>query len=283
MIRVYWKGKIQNADQVRISPVNTGLFYGESLFEAIPVYQGKAFGFAEHYARLKKGCAFLRWTAPSKADLLKGIALFHKEIGQDFMVRFNLTQETLVAPSPRQFENHPPTLYATARPLRHNIQQTAVLMGKVGVSPWVASSPRVFPNHFKAAIYMTTRAVFRDHPEWADILRLDEKGFVVDGGSSTPLWFDGKKLCFSPLELGGLASVTRIKIWKICKEYRIPMVVKAWKPADALKKGEVIMAGSGVGVLGISHINGKKLKGNGEMIQRLWDAYRVEVLDPHGR
>jgi branched-subunit amino acid aminotransferase/4-amino-4-deoxychorismate lyase len=282
MIRVYWKGKIQPAAQVRVSPVNTGLLYGESLFEAIPVYHGEPFGLKEHLDRLKKGCDFLKWPMPKTADFLKGIKLFNKEIGHDFMVRFNLTQELHEAAGPRDFYSHAPTLYATARALRHDIHGSEPPSGVLGIGPWQASTPEVFPNHFKAAVYMTTRKIFREHPEWTDILRLDAKGYVVDGGSSTPLWFDGRKVCAAPLGLGGLASVTRIKVLGLCQEMGIPIAEKRWKPTDALKKGEVIMAGSGVGVMGITHMNGKKVKSTGPVTQLLWDAYRIEVLTQNG-
>lgn len=282
MIRVYWKGKIQDVSRVRISPVNTGLFYGESLFETIPVYRGVPFCFREHLARLKKGCVFLKWPMPKAAEFQRGIRLFYKELGKDSLIRFNLTQEIIDSPNPRHFDSHAPVLYATAKPLRHELSQREPLWGKVGISPWKTSSPQVFPNHFKAAVYMTTRAIFREHPEWQDILRLDDKGFVADGGSSTPLWFDGKKINVAPLELGGLASVTRIKVLTICRKSGIPIVEKSWKPADALKKGEVLMVGSGVGVMGITHINRRKLKGSREITRQLWQSYRTEALKLNG-
>jgi branched-subunit amino acid aminotransferase/4-amino-4-deoxychorismate lyase len=278
MIRVYWKNKIQDASKVRISPVNTGLLYGESLFESIPVYHGVAFGFKEHLERLKKGCVFLKWPMPKVVEFQKGIRLFHRELGGDFLVRFNLTQEIHKTAGPKDFFTHAPVLYATARLLRHDPQDPKPLFGKVGISPWQASTREVFPNHFKAAVYMTTRKVFRDHPEWADVLRLDDKGFVVDGGSSTPFWFDGHKICAPPLSLGGLESVTRIKVLNICRQIGVLVVEKPWKPEDAVKKGEVFMAGSGVGVMGVSHINNLKLKNSGAMTDLLWQRYRTEVL-----
>jgi branched-subunit amino acid aminotransferase/4-amino-4-deoxychorismate lyase len=278
MVRVYWEKKIQDASKVRISPVNTGLLYGESLFESIPVYHGMAFGLKEHLERLEKGCAFLNWHMPKAREFKKAIQLFDKELGVDFLIRFNLTQEIHKTAGPKDFFTHAPVLYATARPLRHDPRDANVTVGKVGISPWQASGKLVFPNHFKAAVYMTTRKVFREHPEWADVLRLDDKGFVVDGGSSTPLWFDGRRICAAPLSLGGLESVTRIKVLNICRQIGMAVVEKAWKPEETLKKGELLMAGSGVGVMGISHINGQPLKSLRAVTDLLWQRYRTEVL-----
>ena len=278
MIRVYWKNKIQDAKNVRISPVNTGILYGESLFESMAVYQGIAFGFQEHMQRLQKGCDFLKWPMPAIAQFQRGIRLFDRELKKNFMIRFNLIQELHEAAGPRDFFTHAPILYATARTLRHNPNDPAPHRGKVGISPWQASGQKVFPNHFKTASYLTTRMAFREHPQWQDVLRLDAKGFVVDGGSSTPLWFDGHKICFPPLSLGGLESVTRYKVLALCGQNAIPVAQKAWKPEEAIKKGEVLMVGSGVGVMGVSAINEKPLKKSQGMTELLWEAYRGEIL-----
>jgi branched-subunit amino acid aminotransferase/4-amino-4-deoxychorismate lyase len=72
--------------------------------------------------------------------------------------------------------------------------------------------------------------------------------------------------------------VTRIKVLEICRQIGLPMVEKTWKPKDALRKGEVFMAGSGVGVMGVSHINDQKLKSTRAITDLLWQRYRTEVL-----
>ena len=280
MIQVYWKGKLRKPKEVVISPVNTGLFYGESLFESIPVYCGGPLYLQEHIKRLKKGCRFLGWPSLPESEFRKAVRLFTRYLGprSNFLIRFNLVQDLKESTNPRHFSSDQPSLFGVARPLRHDPQHVEPLNGRVGTSPWLASNKFHFPNHFKAAVYLTTRQVFRKHPRWDDVLRLNERGYVVDGGSSTPLWFDGKKVCAPPLSLGGLESVTRGRILAMARKIKVRVVEKAWKPAEVLKRGELFLVGSGVGVMAVSHLQSRKLKACGVVSKKLWQCYRDQAL-----
>jgi branched-subunit amino acid aminotransferase/4-amino-4-deoxychorismate lyase len=169
-------------------------------------------------------------------------------------------------------------MFAIIRPLRHDPDNSKPPQGEVGISPWLAADRDTLPNHFKNSFYLTTRAVFRKYPEWDDVLRLNHNGQVVDGGSSTPLWYDGKILCAPPLALGGLESITRKKIIQICRRLKIKAIEKAWKPKDAVEKGELLLVGSGVGVMSVFRLQGRKLKTSGVLASKLWDYYRKKVL-----
>jgi branched-subunit amino acid aminotransferase/4-amino-4-deoxychorismate lyase len=280
VIQVYWKGKLRKPKEVTISPVNTGLFYGESLFESIPVYRGVPLYLREHLGRLKKGCRFLGWPFVPESEFRKAISLFTRHLGirSNFLIRFNLVQELKESTNPRQFSSATPSLFAVTRSLRHDPQSAEPFHGRIGISPWLASDQFHFPNHFKTAVYLTTREVFRKHAHWDDVLRLNDRGYVVDGGSSAPLWYDGKKICAPPLMLGGLESVTRGKILTMARKIWIRVVEKTWKPSDVLKRGELFLVGSGVGVMAVSHLQGEKLKACGVLSKKLWQCYRDQAL-----
>jgi branched-chain amino acid aminotransferase len=135
------------------------------------------------------------------------------------------------------------------------------------------------PNRFKNAAYLTIRAAFREHPEWDEILRLSDKGEVVDGGSSTPFWFDGKKVLVPPLKLGGLESVTRKKIIQLCRNIGVEIVEKAWKPSDVFQNGELFFGGSGVGVMRASHLQNRKINSSSSLSVRIWQHYRKWAIE----
>jgi branched-subunit amino acid aminotransferase/4-amino-4-deoxychorismate lyase len=121
---------------------------------------------------------------------------------------------------------------------------------------------------------MMIREDFRKHPQWEEMLRLDGEGFVVDGGSSSPLWATNGVL-HPPLQVsGGLESVTRTMILRFAKKLRIPVRPKRWRPKDVLAKGELFFVGSGVGVLQANHLEGKPLRGSRAVSGLLWDHYR---------
>ena len=270
---LYWKGKLRPIQSRVFSPLNTALLFGESLFETLPVYGGKPLFWKEHLARLERGARFLRWKLPPKMEFKKVIGLFNRQWADPgYLVRFSLFQELKGTSGFPEGAGKKPAFWATLRPLRHGLNWENPLSGEVGVSPWRAPGKESFPNEFKTLSYMTTRAVFREHPHWKEMLRVNDKGQVVDGGFSTPLWFDGKRLWASPLGLGGLRSVSRDKILKLAGRIGIKVVQKPWTPREA-EKGELIFTGSGVGILRASRMGGKSL-GDLGLSQQLWNHYK---------
>ncbi len=277
---VFLDSKLVPPFQARLSAFNTAFLHGECLLEAVPVYQGKPLFLDDHLARLKKGCRFLGWSLPGRGRFQKAIQLFTSHPGSPahFIIRFGLVQELDPPASPRTFSRKPPRLLAMIRPMRHDPEDSFPPSGRAGISPIPVPGPLAAPGQFKWIFYMMVRRDFRLHPEWDEMLRLNEKGFVVDGGSSAPLWAVGGKVYAPSLREGGLESVTRMKILKLCRSLRIPVVEKNWKPSDVLKKGELFFAGSGVGILTISHLMGKRLQHSTPLALRLWQQYRKFAL-----
>ena len=280
MNEIYYQGRLQPPERALLSPLNSGLLYGESLFETFPVYGGRPLFFKDHWERLGRGCHLLHWTLPPAREFKKAIRLFTQKHppGADFMVRFNLSQELVPPAGPRTFTFKRPVFFATARPLRHHIADPLPPVGKAGISPWTSPHAGMFPTRFKTASYLTTRLTLRAHPEWDELLRLNDKGEVVDGGGATPFWYDGKTLWAAPLELGGLASVTRKKVIELCKRLDVKLKERPWKPSGLSAKGELFFVGSGVALLSVSHLKDRKLKPRGPLTVRLWQHYQRWAL-----
>ena len=58
--RVFLNGEICWEDEALISPLSTGLLYGDGVFEVMRSYDGNLFKFPEHYERLRSSCEALR-------------------------------------------------------------------------------------------------------------------------------------------------------------------------------------------------------------------------------
>ena len=281
MNKVYWKGKLWPKEKIRISPLNTGLFFGENLFEAVPIYDGKPLFLKDHLQRLQEGCRFLNWPFLHEKVFRKAIRLFNQEVGSNshYMVRFNLVQEMIGHPGPRTYPHGFPTLFATIRPLRHDPGQETPVRGRVGLGTWTAADNETLPNHFKLSFYLTTRKDFREHPDWDEILRINRRGYVVDGGLSTPMWFSGGKVLVPPLFLGGLASVTRKKVIPLIHHLGVGTLERPWKPRSALQRGELFFVGSGVGVFSPERYEKRRINRKIPFSTALWKSYRKLARD----
>lgn len=260
-----------------MSAQNTLFLFGEGLFETIPVYSGKPLFLEEHLARLEKGCRFLRWGLWPKVEFEKAIALFNRKLVKaNYLIRFTLVKEL------EEWSNNGrgrdlPALFATTRPLRHDSRDYRPLNENIGICPWPVPQLKMVPNEFKIPFYLPTQIVLRDKPQWREVLWLNKKKEVVDGGFSTPIWFDGKNVQVSPLRLGGLRSVTRQKILQLCVKMGINVIEKPWTPKNVFKKGELLFVGSGVGIMSASHLQGRKMRSFGLAV-RLWQHYRQWAL-----
>lgn len=51
----FYNGEYMTLSQVSISPLDRGFLFGDSIYEVIPVYQGKALGGEQHWLRLLEG------------------------------------------------------------------------------------------------------------------------------------------------------------------------------------------------------------------------------------
>lgn len=276
---VFLDQRLVPLEEARLSPLNTALFFGESLFETIPVYGGKPLFFKEHLERLKKGALFLGWPSFSRRIYEKAIRLYTAQTTGSFAIRFNLVQETPSPVNPRYFSHKRPRILAVVRPLRHQPEEFHPRTGRIGISPWVVPGSLSVPGQFKWIFYMMIRRDFRLHPQWDEMLRLNEVGHVVDGGAASPLWFLKGTVYAPSLKEGGLESVTREKVLGLCRVLGVRIVEKAWKPSDILAKGgELFFVGSGVGILGASHLQGKPLPSARPMTLRLWQHYRTWAL-----
>ncbi|HVZ79663.1 MAG TPA: aminotransferase class IV [bacterium] len=275
--RIFMNGRWVPLAQAHLSPLNSAVLYGESLLEAIPVYGGKALFLKEHMGRLDRGCRFLGWSRLALPKVDQAIRTYRSK-GKDYMLRVGLVQELEPPAAPRDFSKKPPLFFAMARPLRHSLTDPRPLRGRIGVGRWRVPGPEVYPGQFKWIFYMMIREDFRHHPTWTEMLRLDRDGYVVDGGSSSPLWAKNGVL-HPPLQTtGGLESVTRTKILRFARSLGIPVRPRRWRPQDVLKGGELFLVGSGIGVLQATHLSGKVLRGSRSISSRLWEHYRSHAL-----
>ncbi len=162
---LFLDSQLVSSSKARFSPLNTALFFGESLLETIPVYQGKPLFFKEHLDRLEKGCRFLGWSLVPRERFKKAIKLYaaHPETPRNFAIRFSLAQEIDPPANPRRFSNKSPRLLATTRPLRSALENFEPLKGKVGISSWVVPGSNSAPGQFKWIFYMMIRDDFRRH------------------------------------------------------------------------------------------------------------------------
>ena len=75
----YFDGRFMPIGEVRVSPLDRGFLFADSVYEVLPAYGGRPFRFVEHVDRLNRSCREIRLApveAEIEAQLLGDIATF---------------------------------------------------------------------------------------------------------------------------------------------------------------------------------------------------------------
>jgi D-alanine transaminase len=278
-------GRWTREGRARIPAQNSGLLYGESVFEAIPLYGGKPLFWDDHLRRLGRGCAFLGWAPPTEGVLRRAAreAWRRWRGGDRGILRLNVVAPLRPRDTPARPAVGRPCVLAVLRPLRHDPSEPDPRGLEVGVSSWKVPGPEAYPFGFKTAFYLTVRRELKRHPAWQEMLRLGPSGAVVDGAFSAPLLLGPGWVAAPPEGSGGLQSVTRHRVLALCRRWGWRVRASAWGPAEVLRRGrELVFVGSGVGVAHARRLSGRDLGRPGPGVRRLWDAYRTWALSIGG-
>lgn len=98
-MKVLFNGEIVEKDEVTISFEDRGYHFGDGLYEAIRIYQGKMFMYEEHFERLVRGAEKIRLGLPFKKEAFEAMleGLIQAEGIQEGLVYFQISRG-IVAP-----------------------------------------------------------------------------------------------------------------------------------------------------------------------------------------
>ncbi|HKW43978.1 MAG TPA: aminotransferase class IV [Thermoplasmata archaeon] len=242
---------------------NRGFLYGDGCFETIRLHRGAPFRLEAHLTRLHQSLELLRFESGwSRHDLLQGMRkVVEANHLEDGLVRLTLTAGE--RPTTRG------TATITTRSLPEIPADPAL---HVSIHAKRLSGPL---SQCKSISRVAESVALREANEEGafDAILLNEKGrvaettsrnvfLVVDGGLWTPPTYDG-----------ALAGVTRAVVIEIARREKIRLKEASVSLQRLRSADEVVITGSGVGVLGIGSIDGHRVEAPGPVTRRLRTAY----------
>ena len=227
-------GTIAAPGESMIPVTDEGLLRGDGAFEVARLYQGKPFGMADHYERLRHSCAGLRLETDIVA-LEREVAALLQEVGPvDALLRIVVTRGgrriAIVEPMPA----HPET-------------------AKVAT---VTFAPGRVLDTLKTLSYAGNMLAGRIAKEAGadEALFVSPHGRVLEGTTWTFFWVTGGRLLTPPLSDRILKSITRDRIMRVTDaEERVTTL------DDLAAAEEAFIASSVREVLPISSIDGRAL------------------------
>jgi branched-chain amino acid aminotransferase len=269
------------AEQV-VSVFDRGFLYGDSVFETLRTYGGKAFALDAHLERLSKSAALVFIPVPlEKASFGREIeAAIAAGANPESYVRVMITRgqgsiglDPALADRPRrviivQPLSLPPAIYyangvgAVSYRTQRNTDRTGAEGAKIG-------------NYLVSVLAMreATRAGA------VEALVVDAEGRVLEGSSSNVFVVSAGKLVTAPTTAGILAGITRHHVLELAAELGIDVELRAPTLEEAYRADEIFISSSIRELMPIVRLDQRSIGGGrpGAVFRRLLEAFRVQV------
>lgn len=278
-MKVWLNGALLDEEAARISPFDRGFLLGDSVFETLRVYRGRAHALGEHLARLKGSCDATR--LPFPAGIEAAVEAVVRANGLDEAgVRITVTR----GPGGRGSSPRgagPSTVLVTAMPVPH-----APEVYTKGLRLRSSRHRRIPADSLPADIKSTNYLVHvlaRIEAEEAgadDALFVDEQGFVVEATQANVFALFGRELVTPPLASGCLPGQTRAELLALASGLGLTPIERALTIEDLCRASEVLLSASLLEVAPVIEVDGSVIGTGapGPMAKTLHAAYRKRAL-----
>ncbi len=278
---VWMNGELMPADEVRVSPFDLGLAVGWGVFETMPGYDGRVFGFARHYERLTHSASVLEIHVPA-AELLDSA------VGEVLRANGLMSGRARIRLSLSGGE-HPLAGGGAAGDARGYVMIHAVSMpDPLAVARLVAvpflHNERSGLSGCKTASYAGNVLALR-HAAAAgadEAVVSNTMGHLCEGATSNVFLVKEGVVKTPSLASGCLAGVTRAIVLELCREHGVALEECPLTLADVEAADEVFLTSS-VREVQSARLLGSGHEAGGPVTLRLAAWYRERVRKELGR
>src|SRR5437867_7523182 len=265
-------GVVIPEDDARVSIQNRGFLYGDGCFETIRIHGGAPFRVDAHFERLRDGLEVLRIEPPwGFEDLRQGA---RKVLEANGVVE-GLARITVTA-GERPTTRGMATITSRALP---EIPPQPTL--HVAASVRRMSGPLSQVKSIARAVESV--ALREAEAEGAfDALLLNEKGRVVETAARNVFLVSDGALQTPPTYDGALSGITRSVVLEIAARTKIRGRESSVSLDRLRAADEVFLSGSGVGVLGIASVDGRRMEAPGRVTRTIQEGY-ASLLDAEAK
>ena len=276
---VFLNGKFVPEKQAVVSVFDRSFLYGDGLFEAIPISNGRPFRWAQHMNRFQNGAKVLKIALPFSASTLKtnAVQLVRKNKMPEALLRITLSRGVGVRGySPKGADK--PTLVMTLHPMpKFDLENPP---------KWkVTTSSIRLPANEPLALFKTCNKLPQvlaraqaDEAGAQEALLSNTDGFVVEGTTSNLFWIRRGTDCTPPLAGGILEGVTRAVVLEICRALKIPTEEIAPRPKELSGAEGIFLSLSSYGIAEVVALDGHELR-QSPFVEKIRRSYQKKLSD----
>jgi branched-chain amino acid aminotransferase len=277
-IRVYIDGAVRLPEEAKVSVLDRGFLYGDSVYETIGSMYGRLFATRDHLDRLERSASRIGLRVPPRAEIEAAIAETVAAAGNpETRVRVMLTRGVgKLDLDPASCDDC--RLVVIAFPLG---APTAEMLEKgvaVAIVSVTRNSPRAIDPAVKSGTYLNNVLALgearRTSGAYEAILCADD-GTVAEGASSNVFAVVGGEVWTPSPDVGILDGITRAKVMQLASAAGIAVVERRIQPDELRGADEAFLTSATRGVLPIATIDGRPVGAGapGPVTRRLMALY----------
>lgn len=244
--------------EARVSVMDRGFHYGDSVFDTMRVYSGSPFMLRAHIERLFRSAAAIGINIPlDRSGVSDAVArTLEANSLNDAVVRITVSRGTGPVGIDPTHETIP-TFVVIARPFVRYPREmyekgVALIISSVRRTPPEALDPSVKHGNFLNNIMAKGEA---SRAGAYDAIMLNTRGEVAECSVSNIFFVRDGVLCTPSLEAGILSGVTREVVIRLAEKEGIEVREGLFRPGDVMASEEIFLTGSTIEVLPVSRVD----------------------------
>ena len=268
-MRVMIDGRPVDPREAMISVFDWGLLRGDGIFEAIRCYRGRLFQLDAHLARLQRSAALMNLDLPEPSELASWATAVGQH-GGDCSIRIVVTR----GGSDPDVES-PGRVVVLWEPIPElpasiSVRPTAAPWQSEGI-PWELMGAKTLSYAPNMSAWRKARA-----EGFSDALLISRDGYVLEGPTFSIGWIIDGKLETPSLDLGILASITRMVTLEVAAELGISVTEGRFSLDRVLGADEVFALSTLKEVKPVDRVGSTRFEG-GPITGKLAAAYTARV------
>ena len=287
------KGQISSAADARISPMDHGFLYGDSVYETIRTHHGKPFLLDRHLDRLYRSIHRLVLTLPFSRKVLEAEILrtlsevpLEGDVGSRIVITRGegpIGLDLSICPSASCL------IYVFPLGPEHVPPQASPSSNGEGISVVISktrrNSPRALDPAIKCGNFLNNIMAFKDAKDAGaqEAILLSAEGYLAEGTTSN-VFVAKDDLVWTPHAYGILDGITRGVLFEEAAKAGIPLGETNIPPEALFSADEVFITSSVKGVLPVTRVNGHDVGTGkrGPLTHRFQHLYAQRVLQECG-
>ncbi|HXU04558.1 MAG TPA: aminotransferase class IV [Polyangia bacterium] len=261
-IRVYIDGAVRLPEEAKVSVLDRGFLYGDSVYETIGTMYGRLFAASDHLDRLERSARRIGLRVPPRAEIEAAIAqTIAAAENPETRVRVMLTRGVgKLDLDPASCDDC--RLVVIAFPLGAPTPEMFAKGVSVAIVSVTRNSPRAIDPAVKSGNYLNNVLALgearRTSGAYEAILCADD-GSVAEGASSNVFAVVRGEVWTPQPEVGILDGITRAKVMDLGRGAGVRIVERRIQPDELRAADEAFLTSATRGVLPVTVIDGQRV------------------------